>query len=728
MSRITKYKNKAQEILGIIKSDYRHFICIGITVFFLSLIPFLFKIQHLRIWETLIDLYNSFLFYISELFELNLSGDLTILEFSQTGLKMPLNLPNTWEEFVILWEKYCDLFVSKENIENYFVWLSDVLYYISKFLIIIMPIIMVFYIVLQFKSADGNNDYNVDSTPLKKWRYFEKRVYVPIKQWVQGFILFVKENSYYYKAWLWIWAYNFNIISIVIEFIAYYLFIIASMELVTLYIQVLKLLMDLSTMIDFFHPLIWLCFGLIITHIVRKNIGYKRLEHYEHKDRGFINERPIVLMLYGTMGSKKTTIVTDISLSQEIMFRDKAFELILENDMMFPFFPFINLENELKKAIENHSVYNLATARRFARSKKRKFEKHPHRRNIFCYDYVRYGTEYNNNLTIKTVWDMIESYSQLYFIYIIESSLLISNYSIRVDNLLDDMGNFPLWNTDLFKRDVRYQEAYSRHAHIIDFDMLRLGKKVIEENEKANAFEFGIIDITEVSKERGNNLENKEIKKTDSNANQKNDLFNSWLKMVRHSATVDNFPFVKVITDDQRPESWGADARELAEIIYVEKVNDISLAMPLFALEDLIISWLLKKHTEAYYNYRYERGDNTLRMYLLHGLMAFLHRYHKRIYNTFGYYKMKVVVESGRQDGNKHEGKYYLMTKKIYSKRFSTDCFSDFFNEKALRSKLGINDLQEFAKTKASFDEMLSMNSYFFFDLNQLRDKDNIDN
>ena len=41
--------------------------------------------------------------------------------------------------------------------------------------------------------------------------------------------------------------------------------------------------------------------------------------------------------------------------------------------------------------------------------------------------------------------------------------------------------------------------------------------------------------------------------------------------------------------------------------------------------------------------------------------------------------------------------------------------------------KLGINDLQEFAKTKASFDEMLSMNSYFFDDLNQLRDKDTID-
>ena len=40
------------------------------------------------------------------------------------------------------------------------------------------------------------------------------------------------------------------------------------------------------------------------------------------------------------------------------------------------------------------------------------------------------------------------------------------------------------------------------------------------------------------------------------------------------------------------------------------------------------------------------------------------------------------------------------MFKKIYSKRFSTDCFSDFFTQKALKSKLGLNDLQEFKRYK----------------------------
>ena len=105
------------------------------------------------------------------------------------------------------------------------------------------------------------------------------------------------------------------------------------------------------------------------------------------------------------------------------------------------------------------------------------------------------------------LFDMLENYVQLYFVYVIECSLLVANYSIREDDILQDLGNFPIWHSDFFRVDTRYAEAYSRHAHIIDFDMLRLGKKVIEDNEKANAFEFGVIVMTEGGKERKNTIE-----------------------------------------------------------------------------------------------------------------------------------------------------------------------------------------------------------------------------
>ncbi len=160
---------------------------------------------------------------------------------------------------------------------------------------------------------------------------------------------------------------------------------------------------------------------------------------------------------------------------------------------------------------------------------------------------------YDDALKENGLFDVAETYAHAYFIYMVQSSLILSNYSIRSDNEPIDLGNLPLWMTDFFggRRD-------GRRSHVLDFDVLRLGKKVMENNARAGSFEFGVVAITEIGKERGNNLELKEVKKSTDEANQKNDLFNSWLKMCRHSATVDNFPFIKVFTDEQRPESWGS--------------------------------------------------------------------------------------------------------------------------------------------------------------------------
>ena len=117
----------------------------------------------------------------------------------------------------------------------------------------------------------------------------------------------------------------------------------------------------------------------------------------------------------------------------------------------------------------------------------------------------------------------------------------------------------------------------------------------MENNPKAGSFEFGVVGITEIGKERGNNLELKEVKKGTDEANQKNDLFNSWLKMCRHSATVDNFPFIKVFTDEQRPESWGADARDLCDVIHIVSSGDTRLTLPLYTIEEMISEWAFNR-------------------------------------------------------------------------------------------------------------------------------------
>lgn len=273
-----------------------------------------------------------------------------------------------------------------------------------------------------------------------------------------------------------------------------------------------------------------------------------------------------------------------------------------------------------------------------------------------------------------------------------------------------DAGNFPMWVNDFFPETKKRE---SRFSHILDFDVLRLGKKIIEDNPNIGSFEFGVVVITEVGKERGNNLELKELKKGTEETNQKNDLFNSWLKMCRHSATVDNFPFIKVFTDEQRPESWGADARDLCEIVHIVSAGETKLALPFYTIEEMIADHLFRGFMNLYYDFRYRRGDNTLLVYLFKWVTSVIFRHNVRIYNRYGFSQLKVEKEAGTMDGKPTKKTYYLMNQKIYSSRFSTDCFSDYFNDMAKKTNVGLNDYIEYACEKASVEELKLQNSYF---------------
>lgn len=700
-----------------IRFDYRHIICIGITLFFIALSVLLFPTAFLRVGESLRDLINSVRYYFNVILCFGKDVPITVNTLPSGKITLPF-IPLTFSEFKVVWRNYWKLWASKNNLLNYLKALGVFFVKASHVILILAVLFIVLTVLFKLQLKNENNDYDKDSKALKVFKNVTRVTYIPVKKWLIGFVEFVKEHKAYKIIWAVIWLYNFNAFTIAIEAIAFILYFCVSFDVVNIYRQVYKLFIDLSNVTNFVPLWAWILIGLLGFDKMRKGIALKRLNHLERKNRGFINARPIVFMVCGTMGKKKTTAITDMALSQEVMLRDKAFEKILENDLKFPFFPWINLENEIKRGMEYHEIYNLATVRRFVRKKYERWCKSNYSTvKLFNYDYIRYGLSYDDKLKVVSVWEVIENYAQLYFIYTIQSSLLISNYSVRVDNVLMDLGNFPMWNTGFFSRDSRLLESYSRHAHILDFDALRLGRKVVENNEKANSFDFGVVLITEVGKERCNNLELSEKKKSSDTTNQKNDLFNSWLKMVRHSATVDNFPFVRVITDEQRPESWGADARDLCEIVRIEESDETTLAMPFFSLGELLYGWLFGKFSSVYSQYRFKRSDNVLSMYIIKKLTAKLQDYYTGIYNRFGLCRLHVSVESGTQDGKKENNYYYLISKKIYSRRFSTDCFSDFFAEKALRSSIGINDLREYYTEKATFEELSEQNSYFINDL-----------
>ena len=66
---------------------------------------------------------------------------------------------------------------------------------------------------------------------------------------------------------------------------------------------------------------------------MREGIGVQVLQHNEAKNCGFIRELPIVSMSCGSMGKKKTTQTTDMSMSQTVMFRQEAFKRLQKQDI-----------------------------------------------------------------------------------------------------------------------------------------------------------------------------------------------------------------------------------------------------------------------------------------------------------------------------------------------------------------------------------------------------------
>ena len=482
---------------------------IVLTTAFILLGIFTFRQSYCRTIEALIDLYGGFKYYFRVLFGLPTDGLPSVTDYSKI-MEWTVILPSDFESFKVNVITYFSMLFSKEN---FLLWLSATGAKASvwaKVLTILLPCFLVLIIAIKRMYASGNTKHNVDTIPLRVFKKISAVTYQPTKRFICGYIDFLREHSWIWISWTVMWAFHLNLASIVIEFFAYYFFFSVSFRVDTIYTQFVKLAIDLQPLLRFFPWWSLLILAYVLFERWRKKFALNKLRKCEAKNCGFINALPIVSMTCGSMGKRKTTMITDMTLSQEVMFRQKAFEILQKADMKFPYFPWICFEKELVACMEYGTVYNLATVKKWVKIKRSRYEKHGNALwQLYGYDCQRYGLTYDDALKTSGLFDVLETYAQAFFIYALETSLIVANYSIRTDNRLLSEDNFPLWALDFFTDGQRC----SRHSHILDFDVLRLGKKILENNPKAGSFEFGVVAITEIGKERGNNLELKEIKK-----------------------------------------------------------------------------------------------------------------------------------------------------------------------------------------------------------------------
>lgn len=701
-----------------IKKNNKHIVIILLIALSGTLTCLLYRASVIRTAQAVRDLGLSIAFYFCSF--VKIETPVTVTEFPDMDILK--YLPYDFDEILRRLREMWSVFFDGNCFKTYLANVIDSLYNFSLIAMLLIPLILILRIVIVKALLTSNKKAHWEkSKPLIRFESKTLPRLVKIKNWFKRLFRLIRERKYYRWPLLLLWLTNLNILTIAIEALAFYFYFAMAFDFGGLFIQLGKLLVDLLIMFSGAPLIFWLAVAYTIIVIIRKAIGYKRLHVCEIANRQFIEEQPICFMITGTMGTGKTTMLTDIALTAEMMLREKAYEKILAIDAKYPNFPWILLEDALKEAIKAREIYNLTTCRDWIDGKCEKFMEDPCDQNIFGYDIEQYRIGFEDGITDRFIWYDLKNYACLYFIYMIESSLIVSNYSIRVDNVLHTESIFPRWSSDFFHSTPNDSLNRSRHAHILDYDALRLGKKVLKDNPRGASFEFGVVVMSEYGKERGNSLTHQELKKNDENANQKNDLFGYEIKMCRHKATVDNFPFVMFIADEQRPESLGADMRDLLNIVHIREKSPIKLLMPFFFITELLYSLFYKPWQNLYGDLRDVRGDRSLFIYLMHNGMSTFHNFYSRMYNIYGVFPLKLEVERGTQDGALEEKNYFICKKKIYSDRFSTDCYSGWFEPHLRKIGVGLPDYPEYDFTVASEEEMLFQNSYFIGDMEKLR-------
>ena len=395
---------------------------------------FVFSDSYLRLGESFRDLGNSAAYYFCKLCGIENDITVTVNGYSDV-FSWGTVLPEDFDEFKQGAGDYFALLFDAENFAGWGNAVADFLEVALKVLLLALPCVFILIMLVKKLYMRGNTKHGKDTVPLKVFKAITKYTYQPVKRTVLSYREFLQEYRAVWVLWLVGWVLHLNLASIVIGFVAYYLWFVVSFDILTLYTQVNKLLIDLQVIFKHFPWWSIMAAAYFLFTRWRKRIALNRLRHYEARNCGFINELPIVSMSCGSMGKKKTTLITDMILSQEVMFRQKALSILQNNDMKFPHFPWVCFEDELRACMEYGTVCNLATVKEWVNLKRRRFENHGNVQwQLYGYDVCRYGYEYDDALKTSDLFDVLETYAQAYFIYIMQSSLIVANYSIRTDN------------------------------------------------------------------------------------------------------------------------------------------------------------------------------------------------------------------------------------------------------------------------------------------------------
>ncbi|MDD4157704.1 MAG: hypothetical protein PHY08_14155, partial [Candidatus Cloacimonetes bacterium] len=186
-------------------------------------------------------------------------------------------------------------------------------------------------------------------------------------------------------------------------------------------------------------------------------------------------------------------------------------------------------------------------------------------------------------------------------------------------------------------------------------------------------------------------------------------------------STVDNFPFWRFISAEQRADSVPADFRELNDcIVDIKEKSQEKNLFPFYPFIEWCADIVLSFVDNLFFKYRFNRDENTLIFQFIKDIQSKINKYKKYMSNMYGV----EISPINLLDGSKAEETnvirsmdFPMLNSAIYSSRFKTDAYADVFNERGLESEYGLNDIPCFESERATVTELELTNQYFIRDL-----------
>lgn len=622
-------------------------------------------------------------------------------------------LPENSAVFIAKLRVWGLLYINGGTYSRFFV---NLLIWLTKAMTITMIVVPIFIIVKKLVVLlymKTNNRHGKDTLPLKTFKVFSRFTITPTAKYTKNFASYLKDSKLPKILLIIIWVLNLNLLSILLPLIPFYFYFCFSFDFMALY-DIFKYTIINTKYIAMLSPFVLIPVLLLVVDKWRQKYGIKRLQSFEEYNQTKLDGSDMETCKTGVQGSGKTKNVTNDALSWSVKFTIEAENRKRICRDMFPNFPWLLFELNIEQDILNGKIFNLVKCKDKIIEIERAYTNGEH--DLFGYNIDLYGMNYYNGIATEKLFNVLANYAKLHLIYICQSSFIISNYAIREDKVPMTEGNTIRWNCDFFDFDKDFEKD-SYYSKILNFDLLRMGKKIID-NKESNSLEFGILCIAEADKEQKNAPTTLKDSTDSAYPNPKNDGITMTEKLGRHmGAEIMGFCFYKELKDSQRVMSVGADARELCTIEHMLRPSKEKNTLPFFFIEKSIM-WVANK-LFVYFDdeIRYHRGDNTL----VHYFLKYLHKKAFDIFyrrkNRFGYKVGTREVEEGTLDSERRKIKMYECNAKLYSDRYKTDSHLDFFENRVRESENGILKFKSYSGTKMKESEQKQQNSYCYLDM-----------